>query len=332
MKRANIILIALLSFALLAGCSDGSLNVGGGGDAGAGDADTSVSALTIDRIEPAEALPGESVVIFGQGIDPELDTVVAGNMEIDPTVSIDFALSSISGEEESDAVEGQITFVIPNSAEAGELPVKVVRDAIESNVVTITILADDANDNDDDDADDDDNVLPHVAQAQFTADLISAGDALNYASYDIYSFEIDLPEGVEEATLYAPLYGFALQGATGTRFEPEWDSRFSVQDRDDLLAAIDIVFQEAGATTADAANYEALYVDAFEKCFGGPAPSKGAIPLTCKPIRVTAETERVRTPCYDIDDFNGDFVFQHAVLEYVDADGNPQQVIYDYPF
>ncbi len=330
MKHANIILIAFLSFALLAGCSDGSLNVGGGADSGADGADTSVSALTIDRIEPAEALPGESVIIFGQGIDPELDTVVAGNMEIDPTVSIDFALSIISGEEESDAVEGQITFVIPASTEAGELPVKVVRDAIESNVVTIAVLADDAAEENDDEESTD--LLPNAAEAHFTGDLIGEHDALNYASYDIYSFEIDLPEGVEEATLYAPLYGYALQRATGTRFEPEWDNRFGEQDRNELLAAIDIVFQEAGATSADAANYEALYVDAFEKCFGRTVPDRGAIPLTCKPIRVTAETETIRTLCYDLAAFTGDFAFQHAVLEYVDADGNPQQVTYDYPF
>ncbi len=133
MKRI-LMIVALFTMVGAISCAgdEGFFEPGGGGGDGA-------LILRIDAVEPAEAAPGDEVLLVGTGLDAERDTVVAGNLEIDPTVGIDFALSKITSDEESDAVDGQIRLTIPEDAEGGELPIKVVRGDVESNVVIVTV-------------------------------------------------------------------------------------------------------------------------------------------------------------------------------------------------
>ena len=152
-RKLIIILVAFIAIGL-SGCSDGEgIDMNDGGELPFGN----LSAFSIDRIEPTVASPGDEVTIYGPGLNSETDKVIAGNTELTVNSSINIALSAITGEEESDAVDGQLRFTITDDLELGTLPVKVVRGEMESNIVDVEIVpVDDGVDGNADDDDEDD--------------------------------------------------------------------------------------------------------------------------------------------------------------------------------
>lgn len=374
-----ISVLALVLAMTITGCAgdEGFFESGGGGGGGG------ALILNIDAVEPAEAAPGDEVLLVGTGLDAERDTVVAGNLEVDPTVGIDFALSKITSDEESDAVDGQIRFTIPEDAEPGELPIKVVRGDIESNVVTVTVSQGGGSL----------NLMRPIAPtliappgSALAVASVGTMSALNYVvgdtcaefrefggwtdqdqdgdgvcrkpigrleeddvvpeAFSILEFTWQLPAGATDATLYAPVRGQAIRqrrhdgdeeriGARwlGVFFETDFNSAYAQQnapftntDRDHLAGLIASHFDEH----VDAANYDQEYIDAYEKCFDAERGDAPSIPLTCKPIPVTAQAGSVRTPVLVSPEYLLDG-FKHAVLEYTDADGNVMQAFADIP-
>ncbi len=141
-RKLVIILIAFTAIAL-SGCADGDgVEMNNGEETPF----ANLGVFSIERIEPSVASPGDEVTIFGPGLNADIDSVIAGNMELTVNSSIDVALSAITGEEESDTIDGQLRFTIREDAEMGTLPIKVVRGEMESNVVDIEIVAVDEGD------------------------------------------------------------------------------------------------------------------------------------------------------------------------------------------
>ncbi len=345
-RKLVIVLIAFTAIAL-SGCADGDgVEMNSGEEPPFGN----LGAFSIERIEPSVALPGDEVTIFGPGLNAEVDLVIAGNVELTVNSSIDVALSAITGEDESDAVDGQLRFTIPENAEVGVLPIKVARSDMESNVVDIEIVAAD-------DVDEGDNVVEGVeGKTKIPTISMSYLDdtrAINYhcpvghtsgtencswagensIQLSVYKMEWNLPEDATEITLYTPAYGIGFinkvsrDGSKKSVYVADGKNLFTDADKNLLVDLIE------GYDGLDAANYRAAEADNFEKCFDRKRDeTKGSIPLICKKFNIDSDLDSLKTVTYDLSEqWEYGFVVKHTVLEFVDGDGNPQTVKADIP-
>ncbi len=175
--RTILILSIILTLGFVSGCagSDGDIL----GEELDGDASLSGS-ITLTGMSVSEAAPGETVILYGEGLDATTDEVMVGDQTIKATVSSNAFLSTLMGSTQPDAIDGQIPFLVPQ-VEAGTVSVKVVRETdegqVESNamdlVITDAAVVGDDDDDDDDVVGDDDDDDVDVNGLSLTADLVA---------------------------------------------------------------------------------------------------------------------------------------------------------------
>ncbi len=223
MHRKSIVLI-LVGVLMSAGCSGGGddSGFGGGGDGPGGGG----NGLRVDGISVSSAAPGETVILYGEGLDATTDEVMVGDQTIVATVSSNAFLSGLMSSAEPDAIDGQVPFTVP-AIEAGSVSVKVLRETedgiLESNTVELVIDGE-AVVGDDDDDDDDDGVTGGGGHGNGTGTQTGDDDdadvfALNVEFVDqtdhdrengrndrgVYRVSWFVPEG-QEAIVYVPTW------------------------------------------------------------------------------------------------------------------------------
>jgi hypothetical protein len=340
MKKGYLIIISIIFTAfVLAGCADGE----GGFD---GPFIPIINGISIENIVPNEALPGEEITITGQGLNSELAKIIVSNREYEPSSSFDFAFSSIDldgdGDEDDntelvDVDVETIRFIVPNDLEPGVHELHVEQGTFTSNVMTVTVLETNVN-----------PVTPPPVvknSADITMSTLYIMEALNYHYWGnkmncddkdgdgickgpdktkakiFYVYEItwQLPEGIDEATIIAPLLGRAIYNEPTDAHhlhdftKPELvQGMFSAQDVsniDGMLAAYDLFNPDF---VTNAANYMDVLEDSFNKCYNVEKPSHGYFSRLCKPMRVSGNVGSFKTITHELENTS----IKHVVLEY----------------
>lgn len=299
--------LTLIAFVLVAAaaCSDGD-------DLGSGPVpppNPEETAITIDSVVPAEAMPGDPVEIRGSGLEEETDVVISGSTEVP--------------QEEGAAGDGLITIKIPDDAQPGSFPIKVKRGDIESNEVVVTVVTQW------------ESRPPPASKAMLSVsepDQAMAvvetykkdekGEDRSY-QYDvnIYTIEWRLPEGVNDAVLYAPAASFAayqsrFQRIAHVKYTPEL---FTEADREELATAV----QEGGN------DNPSDFIAAFGKCTGKTPSSQKPPPKICKQLKLDANAGSIKTV---VGIGKRAFTIDFIVLEYQDVDGTTKSETVEGPF
>lgn len=306
MKRALQFVIISTLIVAIAGCADEESSLVSGP---ADDPHPSgLEAIAIFGVAPNPAKPGETVTITGQGLDASQDKVLLGNVELAPAMSAGMGfLAGFAGQSSSGG--GGLSIVVPMETTAGELPVRVVRGDIASNIATLMIAVGDGGgdlqpDDDPESTPDPDSKEKPKSGAKAGLTVKTQGEA--YASgggfCQTVAIEWALPASVKDATLYFPMY------ATEMEQNSSFSSAFV-----ELSGMITAFFQAAGDPAYDASNYWKLYEDARMMC--GVTEDHS---LACKPAKITEKTGTITTVAY-----TGTY---RVTLVYTDATGDEQKI------